>query len=118
MPTTLNDIAQTLKGSCSSQWRWHAASFIDKIPFGKLATYGAIAKAVNGRFGLSINARNVAWLRGYLYDITNRDSTIPLHRVAKKGDEKMLSDSERTRSDGTPLRKKEGTLSNADWWNP
>ena len=117
MPVRLRDLEQILRNS-TNEWRWHVATVINRIPTGRIATYGTIARVANEEFGLHIIARNVAWLRSYLYVETNRDTTLPLHRIAKVGDTEMLYDSERTRSDGMILRQREGSARNPMWWNP
>ena len=116
MTVRLHDLESRLRAS-PGEWRWQAASVIQDIPPGYLCTYGEIARETNRRTGLRINARNVGWLRGYLYDQTNRDTSIPLHRVAKSGDAQCQADSERTRRDAIVLRSQEGSWQNPRWWS-
>lgn len=116
MHRELNEIASILKKS-KNLWRWKTALLICEIPEGCLVNYGAIAKCVNNKFGLNINARNVAWLREYLYNnLRNEHKTaIPLHRIAKKGDYKSKHDSVQTCEINEKKRKKEGTYNNESW---
>ena len=100
------------------EWRWHVTRVIAEIPRGHLATYGCIANTVNERFGHAIIARNVAWLRGYLYGILTHDTLVPLHRVAKAGDVHSLADSSETKSYNDRRRGMEGSLTNPIWWHP
>lgn len=117
MTATLEDLKKTLQNS-KNEWRWHVANIMNRVPNGYLSTYGTIARVANEEYGLRVNARHVAWLRAYLYDITGRDTTIPLHRLAKAGDTEMRYDSDRTRNNGTLLRRQEGSLKNPRWWCP
>lgn len=117
MTVILRNLEQILRNS-TNEWRWHVTTVIKRIPTRRIATYGTIARVANEEFGLHIIARNVAWLRLYLYNVTNRDTSLPLHRIAKVGDTEMRYDSERTRSDGMILRRREGSVRNPTWWNP
>jgi alkylated DNA nucleotide flippase Atl1 len=85
MTTKLENLEEDLRAS-RGEWRWHAACVIEDIPSGYICSYGEIANETNRRTGLNVIGRNIAWLRNYLYEKTNRDTTIPLHRVAKSGD--------------------------------
>lgn len=98
-------------------WAVSATQIIALIPSGTLASYGSIADKTNDRFGSEIQARNIGWLRRHLYELTNRDSTLPLHRIACQGDVFCERDSERTREESIPLRRKEGALNNTKWWD-
>jgi alkylated DNA nucleotide flippase Atl1 len=91
---------------------------IDDIPQGNLASYGTIARVANERYGLNTIPRNVGWLRRHLYTITDRDTTLPLHRIATADDERSENDTERTRRENENLRGEEGSLINPVWWNP
>jgi alkylated DNA nucleotide flippase Atl1 len=115
MEEELNSIEADLRNS-PGEWQWHVAQMIATIPSGQLATYGAIAAAVNHIHGHSINARNVAWLRGKLYELLTHDTAVPLHRVAKAGDIESLYDSQETKSINDELRRREGSLHNPIWW--
>jgi alkylated DNA nucleotide flippase Atl1 len=117
MDEELRSIERDLRNS-PSEWQWHVARAICQIPRGNLATYGDIAKVVNYRHGLRINARNVAWLRRKLYVLLSHDTKVPLHRVAKNGDVESLADSEITRNYNDRLRDKEGSLNHPVWWRP
>jgi len=116
MEEELNSIETDLRDS-PGEWQWHVAQMITTILSGQLATYGAIADAVNRRHGLSINARNVAWLRGKLYELLSHETAVPLHRVAKVGDIESLHDSEETKGINDERRQREGSLQNPIWWN-
>ena len=110
----LNQIKSEL---CSSknQWRWHTARVIDSIPPGHLATYGYVANVVNKTHGLCITARNVGWLRKYLYIKLTHKTDVPLHRIAKKGDVDSLKDSGETREVNKIKRGEEGSLECPKW---
>ena len=99
-----------------NQWRWHAASVIQDIPEGFLCTYGEVARETNRRSDLRVNARNIAWLRAHLYMQTSRDTTIPLHRLAKAGDIHCTEDSVQTTRDARRDRISEGSWQNPQWW--
>lgn len=116
MTWTLNYLEPILRDS-PNEWRWYAASVIDDIPRGYLASYGTIASVTNERYGLDIVARNIGWLRRYLYEITGRDTTLPLHRIATAGDERSENDREHTRRENEKRRGEEGSLINPTWWN-
>lgn len=115
MPVTLRQLEARLRDS-PNQWRLHAARVICDVPDGYLCTYGEIAEEANRRIGLSLNARNIGWLRGHLYALTLRDTDIPLHRLAKSGDARCLADSSRTRRDAMRLRQAEGSWQAPRWW--
>ena len=72
------------------EWRCGVVKVIDKIPSGYLASYGAIAEMTNTQFGTEIGARNVGWLRRHLYEITDRSTSLPLHRIACQGDARCV----------------------------
>ena len=116
MTWTLNDLESVLRDS-PNEWRWYAAMVVDDIPRGHLASYGTVARVTNERHGLSIVARNVSWLRRHLYEVTDRDTTLPLHRMATAGDERSENDFPRTRRENERLREEEGSLANTMWWN-
>ncbi len=101
-----------------NEWRWHATQVIAEVPSGYLATYGAIADAVNKRHGLGIIGRNVGWLRKKLYEKFTHYTEVPLHRIAKDGDVGSLHDSSETKLRNDHLRSKEGSLENPKWWCP
>ena len=102
--------------SSPDEWQWHVAVFIaTRIPSGYLASYGSIARAVRSEHDLAIIARNVAWMRGRLYELLSHETTVPLHRVACKGDVGSLSDSPKTKSYNDRLRGEEGSLRNPLW---
>ena len=96
-------------------WRWQVTQIIAEIPSGYLATYGRIAEIANQQLGLNVNARNIAWLRRHIYELRTHDTTIPLHRIAKKGDVNSSADSETTRRYNNRLRGQEGSLRNTRW---
>jgi len=112
---TLENLEKELRNS-KGEWRWHAARVIQGIPAGYLCTYGAVAREVNRRTKLNISARNVAWLRAYLYGQTSRDTSIPLHRLTKVGDAQCHADSQRTTRDARIARTAEGSWQNPRWW--
>lgn len=117
MTVALKDLEWDLRKS-KNEWRWYAAKVINRIPKGLLATYGTVAMKVNDLYGLQVNARNIAWLRSHLYHLTNRDTSLPLHRLAKEGDDHMLWDSKRTRREGMILRRQEESHRDPKWWKP
>ena len=117
MTWTLQDLEQSLHNS-PNEWRWYAAAVIDEIPRGYLASYGTIARVTNERYGSSIVPLNVGWLRRHLYEITDRDTALPLHRIATAGDIRSENDSERTRRENEGLREEEGSSIDPIWWNP
>jgi alkylated DNA nucleotide flippase Atl1 len=102
--------------SCKNQWRWLASIEICKIPEGVLVTYGCIANQVNNKHGLNIQARNIAWLRAYLYGLLRHETKVPLHRIARKGDYLSEYDSEETRKVNTIKRNQENSYNNESWW--
>lgn len=116
MAIRLRDLESELRDS-RGEWRWHAASVIQDVPPGYLCTYGEIAQEVNRRASLRVNARNIGWLRGYLYHRTKRNTAIPLHRLAKAGDTRCAWDSDRTSCDAKALRAQEGSWQNPRWWS-
>ena len=116
MTVGLRDLEEELRTS-HNEWRWYAASVIQDIRSGYICSYGEVARETNRRAGLNINARNVGWLRGYLYGRTNRDTSIPLHRLAKAGDTRCAADSERTRREAKTLRIQERSWENPKWWS-
>jgi len=115
MRVTLRDIEADLRDS-TREWRWHASCVIQDIPPGFLCSYGEIAREANRRASLKIIARNIGWLRGYLYGRTKRQTIIPLHRVAKSSDTRCVWDSKKTRRDAKALRTQEGSWKNPRWW--
>ena len=115
MQEELRSIETYLRNS-KNNWRWHTAQIISEVPTGNIATYGAIAEAVNRRHNLNISSRNVAWLRGKLYELLGHDTIVPLHRIAVAGDVNSKRDSETTKSYNDRLREKEGSLENPVWW--
>ena len=110
----LKQIKLELCGS-KNQWRWFAAKEIDSVPRGRLATYGYIANVVNGKYGLSISARNVGWLRKYLYGKLSHDTNVPLHRIAKQGDVLSCWDSDETKACNAKKRGEEGSIKFPKW---
>ncbi len=98
------------------EWRWQVTLIISQIPSGYLATYGCIACIANRKHGLNIIARNVAWLRGYLYALLTHDTQLPLHRIAKVNDVDSTADSKETRCYNNRLRGQEGSLRNPRWY--
>lgn len=117
MDEDLRNIEANLRDS-KNEWQWHVAKAISVVPSGYLATYGAIAGAVNRQHGLSITARNVAWLRKHFYWLLSHDTRVPLHRIAKVGDINSIYDSETTKTYNDRLRGEEGSLENPRWWQP
>jgi len=117
MRHTLRQLEPILRQS-RNEWRWHAAKVISEIPRGHLASYSAIAKLTNRRTGLNIGPRNIAWLRAHLYGITNRDTSLPLHRIAKIGDRGFSTDSGTTRRTSRAVRHSEGLYNDPPWWQP
>jgi len=115
MRWTLRQLEPILRQS-PNEWRWHAAKVIQEIPRGHLASYGAIAKITNRRAGLRIGPRNVGWLRAHLYDITDRNTSLPLHRIAKIGDRGFSTDSTTTRRTSRAIREREGLYNDPPWW--
>lgn len=97
-------------------WRWQVTLIITQIPSGYLATYGCIACIANQKYGLKIIARNVVWLRKYLYALLMHDTQLPLHRIAKVNDDGSTADSEKTRGYNNRLRGLEGSLENPRWY--
>jgi len=98
-----------------NDWRWRTAMLFCRIPYGRLITYGELAKSINAKYSLNITARNVAWLRKYLYRLLTHQTTVPLHRIAKKGDIHSRFDSIKTKSYNDKLRQMEGILNNPNW---
>ncbi len=117
MRTTLRQLEPILRQS-PNEWRWYAAKVINEIPRGHLASYGAIAKLTNLRTGLNIGPRNIGWLRAHLYDITDRDTSLALHRIAKIGDRNFSTDSVTTRRTSRTIREREGLCNDPPWWKP
>lgn len=115
MKMTLDQVLEILTSE-GKEWRCAVTKVINEIPTGYLANYGAIAELANSQYGTEIGARNVGWLRRHLYEITNRSTSLPLHRIACQGDARCEYDSERTREESIPLRRAEGTLNQPKWW--
>ena len=115
MKTELANIESFLKEP-KNDWRWHVAQVIAEVPSGYLATYGAIADAVNRRHDLNIMGRNVSWLRRKLYEKLTHHTQVPLHRIAKEGDVGSIYDSNGTKLCNDRLRSEEGSLENPKWW--
>ena len=123
MTETSHDTAleQKLKQS-KNEWQWRVLRMMNSrvIPSGQLITYGRLAELTNQEQGTSINARNVAALRRKLNQY-RRDGTyevpasIPLHRIAKKGDVGSKYDSATTRQENNRLRGEEGSLHDPRW---
>ena len=102
-------------------WERHVAQVILDIPHGRLATYGEIARIVAERYPedhhSAIASRSVGIFRDKLYDWQSRETAIPLHRIASKGDLISAKDSDETRAVNNRLRAEEGTPLNDDaWW--
>lgn len=112
---TLGDLENELRNS-KGEWRWHEARVIQDVPTGYLCTYGEVAREANRRARLNVGARNVAWLRRYLYERTSRNTSIPLHRLTKIGDAHCLADSRITTDDAQAARTREGSWQNPRWW--
>jgi alkylated DNA nucleotide flippase Atl1 len=100
-----------------TDWQKKARQLIndDVIPPGYLISYGRFAEIVNQKHGLNISPRNVAYLRRKLYGILGHQTSVPLHRIAKKGDVKSLFDSDRTKKENNLRRGKEGSLTDPKW---
>ncbi len=98
------------------EWRCFATEVINDIPSGYLASYGVIAELINDRHDLHAQPRHIGWLRRHLYIITDRNTSLPLHRIATKGDVTCKNDSAETTPGALMLRNQEGTLDNPKWW--
>jgi alkylated DNA nucleotide flippase Atl1 len=91
------------------------------IPSGKLATYGQISLKLEQRTGHCVSPRTIGWLRKSLYEIYRSDGvgpaqrSIPLHRIAVKGDISSARDSEKTRLENEAIRSVEGFSASAPW---
>ncbi len=96
-------------------WCWQVTQVIAQIPSGYLVTYGRVAEIANKTYGLNIGARNVAWLRGHLYDLLTHNTQVPLHRIAVIGDVYSIADSKETKICNDILRGQEGLLENPLW---
>ncbi len=100
-------------------WEKKVVQAIKKIPRGKLATYGCIAKVA----GNPNAALAVANLRGDLYECYRKlhiagEYPIPLHRMATQGDYCSKNDSPTTGAENFKLRKEEGTpCDDSAWWD-
>jgi hypothetical protein len=99
-------------------WQWHAATRIAEIPYGQLINYKRFADWVNATCALRINASNVAWLRRYLYAALGRNTSLPLHRLAKAGDVHSRHDSADLKAHHDTRRAAEGILTAPVWWQP
>ena len=118
MKIGLYDLESELKSS-KGGWAWFIANVISEIPPGYLANYGTIAGISKDRFGTIAIARAVANLRKRLYERTQHEfdpESLPLHRIASKGDEKGKKDSIKTQHQNKELRSKEGSWENPKWW--
>lgn len=118
-----NDIrfANELRRS-KGEWMWKVYLLINDvtIPSGYLISYGRLAEIANNKYGMNIQARNVANLRRKLYGYKRSGQFIlpknlPLHRISVKGDVKSLRDSELARKENNFLRNEEGSLLNPKW---
>ncbi len=110
----LDSIKSDLKLS-SNEWRWNVTLLITGIPSGYLASYGILAHIYQHQYNRPISARNIAWLREYLYRKLGHDTEIPLHRIAKQNDIYSHFDSEETQIENNKRRTEEGTLGNPKW---
>jgi CHAD domain-containing protein len=99
-------------------WQWHAATRIAEIPSGHLINYKRFADWVNATCALRINASNVAWLRRSLYAALGRNTSLPLHRLAKAGDVHSRHDSADLKVHHDTRRAAEGILTTPVWWQP
>lgn len=91
-------------------------SLILRIPSGYLISYGHLARWANREYGLSLNPRNTAWLRGKLYGILGHDTDIPIHRIATQGDAESTKDQPYTKIVNRQKRTAEGTYPNPKWF--
>ena len=103
----------------SREWRIQTVEIFRQIPSGMVVNYGTIARLVNTRFSQNVNARNVAQLRGRIYEFIDHDEHLVrkynLHRIACLGDYESNADSKETAQQNEYLRSQEGTT-DADWW--
>lgn len=110
----MDELEDFLRAS-RNEWRFRVYQAIGRIRRGYVATYGHIARQVNRMHGLRINARNVAWLRGKLYNRLGHHSDVPLHRVAKQGDAESEWDLPTTKKANRRLRLAEGSWPQPRW---
>ena len=82
---------------------------------GQLISYGRIAELVRERHDIPVVARTIGWFRRELYRILTHDTTVPLHRVATRGDVESENDSPRTREVNNRLRDQEGSRVDPHW---
>ena len=101
-----------------NEWHWKVACLITKIPKGYLVSYGDLANYANKKYSLNLRALNIGWLRRYLYKILTHNTTVPLHRIATKGDVDSGKDSRKTRALNNKLRAREGIFTKLKWWKP
>ena len=101
-------------------WEMDVARIITEIPFGRMTTYGCLARIASERHRHSPNtARSVGNLRKKLYGLLRDDTEVPLHRIATQGDLRSAKDSVETTEDNERRRDREGTTRDSDaWWCP
>jgi len=104
-----------LAGS-SDDWRVKVFRLIQRIPAGHLISYGELARWANQEFGLHLNPRNMAWLRGQIYGIIGHETEIPIHRIATQGDTESTKDHEYTQQVNREKRTAEGTYPHPKWY--
>ena len=100
-----------------NDWEWSVYRLIDDgvIPPGFLISYGRLNRLASERIGVSPGARQIARLRRKLYGLLTHQTSVPLHRIAKKGDVHSLADSVQTRAENNRRRGAEGSLTNPKW---
>lgn len=98
-----------------NEWQYKVYQLINEVPPGHVITYGGLAKRANRKYGLNINARNVANLRRRLYGLLTHDTEVPLHRMAKAGDALSQFDSPETQKYNQRLRTPEGSWPEPKW---
>lgn len=98
-----------------NEWQFKVYQLIRQIPPGCVITYGGLAKRVNAKHGLAVNARNVGYLRNKLYHLLGYDSDVPLHRIAKKWDAESEWDHPETKKHNKRLRSAEGSWPDPKW---
>ena len=98
------------------EWRLKVFSLICRVPPGYLISYGELARWANREYGLRLNPRNTAWLRGQIYGIIGHDTQIPIHRIATQGDAESTKDHEYTQKVNREKRMGEGTYPHPKWY--
>jgi alkylated DNA nucleotide flippase Atl1 len=94
------------------------ARLIARIPFGKIASYGAIAEWAESKYQYTGgNARVVANIRAKIYSLIEHYTDFPLWRLASQGDDHASNDSIITGIYVMEKRIEEGSWDEPIWFD-